>query len=88
MINCFACSVRCSAMGRTLVSSCKCCMLVFCVQPVAMRSALFWITCNLFMLVSEMMGDHIVDAYSRRGRVIALYVVIIVSFCFPQVVEV
>lgn len=85
---CFACSERCSEIGRTCVSSCRCCMLVSCVQPVAIRRALFWIVCNLLVLVSDMMGDQMVDAYSRRGRVIVLYVDIMVSFCCPQVVDV
>ena len=40
------------------------------------------------MLVSEMIGDHVVDAYSSLGRVIALYVAMIVSFCLPQLVDV
>ena len=35
-----------------------------------------------------MIGDHDVDAYSNIGRVMALYVVMIVSFCFPQEVPV
>lgn len=30
------------------------------------------------------MGCQTVDAYSIIGRVIALYVLVIVSFCFPQ----
>ena len=34
------------------------------------------------------MGDQIVLAYSRMGRVIVLYVVLSVSFDFPQCVDV
>ena len=40
------------------------------------------------MLVSEMMGDQIVLAYSRIGRVMALYVVMSVSLDCPQCVVV
>ena len=59
-------------MGKMWVSSCRCCILVSLVQPVAMRSALFCIICSLLMLVCEIMGDQIVDAYSNMGRVMAL----------------
>jgi len=40
------------------------------------------------MFVCEMVGDHVVEAYSRIGLVIDLYVVMSVSFCCPQRVEV
>ena len=40
------------------------------------------------MFVCEIVGDQMVDAYSRMGRVIALYVSVMVSFCLPQLVEV
>ena len=63
-------------------------MLVSDVCPVAILKAVFCIICNLFICVCEIMGDHIVQAYSRRGRVSALYVCMSVSFCFPQLVEV
>ena len=59
-------------MGRICVSSCRCCVLVSVVHPVAIRSALFCIVCSFSMFVEEIVGDHIVDAYSRMGRVIAL----------------
>ena len=39
--NCFACSERCSAIGRTCVSPCRCCVFVYFVQPVAILIALF-----------------------------------------------
>lgn len=75
-------------MGSTLVSVCRCCMLVSCVHPVAVRSAEFWTVWSLLWFVSAMMGDQIVLAYSIRGSVVALYVVTIVSFDFPQCVVV
>ena len=63
-------------------------MFVSAVQPVAMRRAVFWTVCSLFMLVLDMRGDQTVLAYSRMGLVIALYVATRVSFFLPQDVEV
>ena len=40
------------------------------------------------MLVFETIGDQMVLAYTRIGRHIVLYVVVIVSFCFPDLVDV
>ena len=40
---CDACSCKWVCRGSISVSSCKCCMFMSCVQPVAMRSAVFWI---------------------------------------------
>ena len=40
------------------------------------------------MFVSEASGDHMVETYSNMGLVMALYVAMIVSFCFPHVVGV
>src|SRR6478609_1440761 len=51
-------------------------------------SAVFWVVWSLLRFVSEMMGDQRVFPYSMTGRVMVLYVVISVSFCLPQVVEV
>ena len=75
-------------MGRMSVSSCRCCMLVSRVHPVIVLSAWFCVVCSLVMFVSDVMGDHIVLAYSRMGLVIALYVVVSVSLDFPQCVDV
>lgn len=83
-----ACSLRCSLSGSTDVSSCRCCMFVSCVQPVAVLSAVFCIVCSLFMFVFDVMGDQTVLLYSRMGRVIVLYVCISVSFVLPQCVDV
>ena len=35
-----------------------------------------------------MMGDQMVDACSMMGRVMALYVLMMVSFCLPHLVDV
>ena len=63
-------------------------MFVSLVHPVAMRRAVFCMVWSLFVLVSDMMGDQTVLAYSRIGLVIAVYVATIVSFCLPQFVPV
>ena len=74
--------------GSTLVSSCKCWILVSRVHPVAILRAAFWIICILFMLVCAIVGPQMVLAYSKMGPVMALYVSSIVSFCFPHLVDV
>ena len=63
-------------------------MLVSCVHPVAILSAVFCIICSLPMLVSDALGDHTVEAYSSTGLVMALYVASMVSLCLPHYVEV
>ena len=40
------------------------------------------------MFVSDASGDHMVETYSSMGLVMALYVAMIVTFCFPHVVDV
>ena len=40
-------SCRCSCMGSMSVSSCRCCMFVSCVHPVAVLNAAFCMTCSL-----------------------------------------
>ena len=47
---CDACSCRCSFMGRVCVSSCRCCVFVSVILPVAILSAVFCIICSLFRL--------------------------------------
>ena len=85
---CDACSWRYSFMGSVCVSSCRCCMFVSVVHPVAILSAVFCVVCSLLMFVSDAIGDHVVETYSSMGLVMALYVARIVSFCFPHVVDV
>lgn len=71
-LSCEACSLRCRLTGKIFVSVCKCCVLVSRVQPVIVLSALFCVIWILFVCVCEMMGDHMVLAYSRMGLVIVL----------------
>ena len=40
-------------MGNMSVSSCRCCMFVSCVHPVAVLNAKFYMTCSLLMLVED-----------------------------------
>ena len=44
---CEAWSCRCPCMGSVIVSSCRCCMFVSCVHPVAVPNAAFYMTCSL-----------------------------------------
>ena len=62
--------------------------LVLCVHPVAILSVVFCIICSLSMLVSDALVDHMVEAYSSTGLVMAMYVASMVSLCLPQFVEV
>ena len=63
-------------------------MLVYCVHPVSILRAVFCTNCSLSMLVSDALGDHMEEAYSSTGLVMALYVVSMVSLCLPHFVEV
>ena len=74
-------------MGRVCVSSCRCCVFVSVVQPIAILSAVFCVICSL-MFVSDASGYHMAETYSSMGLVMALYVAMIVSFCFLHVVDV
>ena len=58
-------------MGSVSVSSCRCCMFVSCVHPVAVLNAPFCMTCSLLMPVEDTRGDHIEEAYSRAGLMTA-----------------
>ena len=60
-------------------------MLVSCVHPVAILRAVFCTICSLSMFVSD---DHMVEAYSSTGLVMALYMASMVSLCLPHLVEV
>ena len=59
-------------------------MLVSCVHPVAILRAVFCTICSLSMFVSDALGDHMVEAYSSTGLVMAS----MVSLCLPHLVEV
>ena len=59
-------------MGSVSVSSYRCCMFMSCVHPVAVLNAAFCMTCRFLMLVEDARGDHMEEAYSRAGLIIAL----------------
>ena len=59
-------------MGSMRVSSCRCCMFVSCVHPVAVLNAEFSKTCSLLMLVEDARSDHMEKAYSITGLLTAL----------------
>ena len=59
-------------MGSMSVSSCRCCMFVSCVHPVAVLNAAFCMSCSLVMLVEDERCDHMEEAYSRAGLMTAL----------------
>ena len=56
-------------MGRVCVSSCRCCVFVSVVHPVAILSTVFCVICSLLMFVSDASGDHMVETYSTIGLV-------------------
>ena len=75
-------------MGSVSVSSCRCCMFVVCLHPVAVLNAEFYMTSSLLMLVEDARGYHTEDAYYRDGLLTALKVAMSVSFCLPHPVAV
>ena len=75
-------------MGSVSVTSCRCCMCVPCVQPVAVLDAAFCMTCSLLMLVEDAIGDHTEEALCRAALITAVCVAMSVSFCLPHPVAV
>ena len=59
-------------MASMSVSSCRCCMFVSCVYPVAVLNAAFCMTCSLLMLVEVARCDRMEEAYSRAGLMTTL----------------
>ena len=57
-------------MGSMSVSSCRCCMFVSCVHPVAVLNVAFCMTCSLLMLVEDTKTDGMEEAYSRAGLIL------------------
>ena len=58
-----------SCMGSVSVSSCRYCMFVSCVYPVAVLNAAFCVTCSLLMMVKDARGNHKEETYSRTGLI-------------------
>ena len=59
-------------MGNMSVSSCRCCMVVSRVHPVAVLNAALCMTCSLLMRGDNARGDHMEEAYSRAGAMTVL----------------
>ena len=59
-------------MGNMSVSSCRWCMFVSYLHPVAVLSAAFCMTCSLLMLVKDARRDYMEEAYSRADLMTAL----------------
>ena len=69
--------------------SCRCCIFVFCVHPVAVSNAAFCKTCSfLLMLVEDAIGDPMKEAYSRAGLMTDLQITMSVSCCLLHSVAV
>ena len=71
-LDCETWSCMCSCMGSVSVLSCICCRFVSCVHTVAVLTAAFCMTCSLLMLVEDVRGDHMEEAYSRASLITAL----------------
>ena len=54
-------------MGSVSVSSCRCCMFVSCVHPVAVLNAAFCMTCSLLMLVEDAIFSlHVLPEFNNK----------------------
>ena len=85
---CEAWSCMCLYMGTVSVSSCRCCLFVYCVHPVEVVNDAFCMTCSLLMLVEDARCDNMEEAYSRAGLITPLYIAMSVSLCLPHPVAV
>ena len=59
-------------MGSNLASWLTMLLFVSDVWPVAILAIEFWMVWRWLKLVSEIIGDHVVDEYSIIGKVIVL----------------
>ena len=58
--------------GKWSVSLRRYCMFVLYVPPISLLNAAFCMTCSWSMLIEDVSGDHIEEAYSRAGLLTAL----------------
>ena len=63
----------CCWRGRTCVSLWRWGIGVICVQPIAIRSAIFWVICSLCMCVVSVSGCTAGCAYVSMGLMYCLY---------------
>ena len=59
-------------MGSMSVSSCRCCIILSSVNPVAVLNAEYCMTSSLLMLVEDARGEYVEKAYSRACLMTAL----------------
>ena len=72
----------CSCMGSVSVSSCRCCMFVSCVHPVAVLNAALCMTCSLLVLVEDARGDQMEEhTLYFFAALILMYVDVMVMSC-------
>ena len=76
----------CCLRGRTCVSLCRWGIGVVWVQPVAIRSAVFCVTCSLFKCVVAVSGCHDGWAYVSMGLMYCLHTRVMASLVWPNVV--
>ena len=69
-------------MGSMSVSSCRCCMSVSCVRPVAVLDAAFCTTCSLVMLVED--GRRILQSRSHDCLVGSHECLLLLSHAVPM----
>ena len=82
---CDAWSCKCWCIGTTLVTSCRCCVLVSCVHPVVILRAVCCTICSLSMFVSDALGDHMVGLQTTQPT--SGGAVTVVSSCCANCVE-
>ena len=63
-------------MGSMSVSSCRCCMFVSCVHPVAVLNAALSMSFSLLLLVEDARGAHVEEAYFRAGLMTAIIILL------------
>ena len=63
-------------MGSVYVSSCRCCVFVSVLHPVAILSAVFCVICSLLMFVSDASGYHMTIWWKRTRVCVLLWVLL------------
>ena len=69
-------------MGSVSVSSCRCCMYVSCVYPVAVLNAAFCMTCRLLMMVEDGRGISQSRCFIGSHECLLLFTPSCCSECF------
>ena len=74
-------------MSRVCVSSCRCCVFVSDVHPVAILSAVFCVIRSLLMFVSDASGDHMEEIVDVSDLSICIFLCgfVVISMCLLYV---